>query len=190
MKTKQSGFTLVEMIITIAITAIVGVALLVILVNSMGLQTAQSNRVMQGLGINDSLSDISNWVRRASVVAEGYPTTPYTYTSGESVLVLKIPSIDASDNVVDDVYDYVVFVVEDAKLKEKLFPDNLSSRKPVNKILTNNIASVVFSYQNATGQTVTPSAASVITATINLSQKSTYTNETNSGTSTMRLRNF
>lgn len=190
MKINKNGFTLVEMIITIAITAVIGVALLVILVNSMGLQTAQSNRVMQGLGINDSLSDISNWVRRASTVAEGYPTSPYTYTTGESILVLKIPSIDASDNIIDDVYDYIIFLVEDAKLKEKLFPNGLSTRKPIDKILTNNIASVVFSYQNATGQTVTPSSASVITATINLSQKSTYANETNSGTSTMRLRNF
>lgn len=188
---KSNGFTLVEMIITLTLTAIIGTVLIVVLVNSLSLQTTQSARVSQGLGINNALSDISSWVRRAAGVSLGYPaTTPFTYTTGANVLVLKVPSLDATGAVIADVYDYVVFVVESLKLKEKIFPNALSTRQQSDKILTDNVASVAFSFQNTAGQSVTPDLASVVTVTINLSQKAAYSNEENTGTSKMRLRNF
>ncbi len=188
---RNKGFTLIEMIITLTLTAVIGVVLMVVLVNSLSLQTTQSARVMQGLGINTALSDINSWVRRASGVSVGYPAvTPYTYTTGVNSLVLKVPSIDGAGAVINDVYDYVVFVVESSKLKEIIFPNALSARRQSNKILTDNVALVNFSFQNTVGQSVAPSSASVVTVTINLSQKASYANEENAGTSKMRLRNF
>lgn len=188
---KERGFTLVEMIITLTLTAVIGVVLVVVLVNSLSLQTTQSVRVSQGLGINNALSGISSWVRRAAGVSLGYPSViPFTYTTSADTLVLKIPSLDATGAVISDVYDYAVFVVESSKFKEKIFPNALSTRQQSDKILTDNVASIIFSFQNTAGQSVAPDLASVVTVTINLSQKASYSNEENTGTSKMRLRNF
>ena len=92
----KNGFTLVEVIIAMTITVVVGSLLLSLLVNNTGLFYQQSSRLNQGLGLNDSIAKIRGGMKEADAVASGYPISSPTYTSSATALVLRLPAIDSS----------------------------------------------------------------------------------------------
>ncbi len=182
---RSEGFTLAELIISVAVAALVGGLLISIFVSNTGLFYRESSRITEGVGINDSLSSIRSWVKQAQAVAGSFSS----YSSGPSELVLQVASIDSSGNILSNVYDYIVYTVSQGRLYLKVFPDATSSRKSLDQILTNNIDSVVFNYFDSSGNTITPLSAVRVRVSITLSQKSGAQNETSVATSEASLRN-
>ncbi len=186
----SNGFTLVELILATTVASIVGGLLIMLLVNSTGLFFQQSSRVTQGVGLNDSMSRISSSIKEAKAVASGYPAgSSPTYTSGTTQLVIQIPSIDSSGNIIGSTYDYDVYFVDQSRLMFKRFPDAASKRQSANQVLTGNVNSVKFDYFDSAGLSVTPTVAVKVRATLTLKQKAGYSNETNVATSEANLRN-
>lgn len=188
----QRGLTLVEALLTLGIAAIVGTLILVIIVSSAGLFYQQSGRVEQGLSLNDALLNIKETIRGASAIAAAYPETGTpSYTSGATQLVLKVPSIDSSANIISGVFDYFVFVKDIQQLRFKTFLDGQSSRKPQDQIFTTNLDNLLFEYFD--GQTppqpVQPNLAVKIKITVVLKQKAGAGIETNMATAEANLRN-
>lgn len=186
----KGGFTLIELLLSLVISVVVGGLLLVILVNSSGLYYKESSKVEQGLSSNDGLASVNNAVKQASSVAPNYPTTsPFTYTSGATQLILKVPSTDNLGNIIPSTYDYFVFFQDQTKLRFKVFPDSTSYRKSSDQILALNVNSVVFKYLDGANLEVSPSNAAKINTTLILKQKSGQNYETSSVTSETNLRN-
>lgn len=194
----ESGFTLVEALITLAIGTVVGVLLLVIMVNTGGLFYQQSGRLEQGLNINDALSKISSSVKESSSVAASYPPGgPPTYTSGSTQLVLKIPSISSSGDIISDTFDYFIFFSDPStgsgqvSLRFKTFPDPQSSRKAQDQIFSTKVESLVFKYLDSQNppQEVTPTSAVKVRVTLKLKQKAGAGIEQNIATKEANLRN-
>ncbi len=183
------GFTLPEVIIASVVAVLVGGLLLGILVQGSGVFYNQSQKVSQGLSINDTLSKIRGFLKEAQSVASGYPVISPDYTSSSSTVVLKIPSIDSSDNVLINTFDFVVFSKDSDKLIFKLFPDSLSSRKSQDQILSLNVDSVNFAYFDSLGIAVSPTSAVKVKITLRLKQKTGREEETNVATSEANLRN-
>lgn len=181
----MKGFTLVELIISVAVAALIGGLLMAIFVNNTGVFYRESSKVSEGLGLNDSLVSIRSSIKQAQAVASSYTS----YSSSASELVLKIPSIDSSGNILGSVYDYIVYTVRQSRLYLKAFPDAASSRKSLDQILTNNIDSIVFNYFDSLGNATTPPSAVKVRVSITLSQKSGAQNETSVATSEASLRN-
>lgn len=188
---KKKGFTLIEVLLSSSIAAVVGVLLLGIIINNTGLFYQQSSRVNQGLDSNDALLSIRSSIKESSVVSVGYPELTPTYTTGVSVLVLKLPAFNASNQVIANVFDYAVFVVESGKLKIKVFPSvaPASSRKPQNTILAENVESIIFKYYNLAGAEVSAVDAVRVKTTLKLNQKAGSKNETSIATAEAILRN-
>lgn len=158
----MKGFTLAEVVIGVAVTAVVGGLLILILVQSSGLFYRESAKVAQGLGLNDSLSQIENSIRKSqSIVA----------TSSASQLLLKIPSIDGLGNVITNTFDTAVFQRQEDKLKYQLLPDPLSSQKSADLILTKDVDSLLFQYFDASGQEVSPTLSVKVKVTLSLKQR-------------------
>lgn len=174
------GLTLVEVLIAMGISIAVGALLVVIIVNSVGLSTKQSAQLTEGLNINDALSKLRNIIKDASAVAALYTSGSTTYTSGATQLVLKIPSIDLSNNIITDTVDYFVFFQEQNKLRMKSFPDSLSSRKAQDQIFSTSLDGILFQYlDSATPPAeVIPTAAAKIRISLTLKQ-TTATSEAN-----------
>lgn len=188
----EKGITLVEALITLAIALVVGALLLVIMVNSAGLFYQQSGKLEQGLNLNDALLNIKETVRGASNVAATYPPTGSpTYTSGANQMVLKIPSIDSSGNIISGIFDYFVFFKEAGKLRFKTFPDSQSARLAQDQIFTTNLDNLVFEYfdKQIPPQSVQPNLAVKIKITLSLKQKAGSGIETNAATAEASLRN-
>lgn len=189
---RQTGITLVEALITLAIATVVGALLLIIMVNTGGIFYKQSSKLEQGLNINDALSQIRQSVKLGSSVAPSYPQTPpATYTSGSQQLVLKIPSITSLGDIILDTFDYFVFLKDQNILRFKTFPNSLSSRKSQDQIFSTRVDDLLFEYFDSSTppQSVTPTSAQKIRVTLKLKQKAGADIEQNIATSEANLRN-
>lgn len=195
---KMKGFTLIEVLIVMGISSVVGVLLLVIIFNSTGLFYQQSSKLSQGLGSNDALSKIRSTIRESSAIAVSYTAGSTTYTSSSSQLVLKVGSINATGNLISEVFDYFVFFSDPSAgsgqvvLRFKSFLDSQSvGRKPADQILSLNVDSILFQYYDLAipPQEVTPTSASKIKITLFLKQKSGANYETSVASSEANLRN-
>ena len=189
---KEQGLSLVEILTVMGIMTVVGALLMVIIVNSAGLFTTQSSKLEQGLNINDLFSQIRSNIKDAGSVAASYTGGSTTYTTGVTQLILKLSSIDSSNNIISNTFDYYVYFLDTNRIRLKTFPDAQSSRKPQDQIFSGQIDSLKFQYfSSATPPVeVTPSSAAKVRITLTLKQKTGAGSfETNTATSEANLRN-
>lgn len=185
------GLTLIEVLVAMGIATLAGVLLVVIIVNSAGIFTQQSSKVQTGLNINDALSSVRGNIKQASAVAESYTSGSTTYTTGSSQLVLKVPSIDSSGNIITDTFDYFVFFLDQKILHFKIFPDSSSSRTASDRIFSTSVDSLEFRFFNSANPPVevAPVNATKIRISLVLKQRIGTNFETNVATSEANLRN-
>lgn len=185
----MKGISLVEVLLAMAVSSIVGLFLFAILVNNTGVFYNQSSKVEQGLKINDSLSTIRTAVKSSNAIAQEYPPGSPTYTSGSSQLVLRFSSLDSSGSVIQNTYDYAVFFVENQKLLYKVFPNASSTRPPSDQLLALNVDSIAFKYYDTLGQEVIPSTAAKVLVSVTLKTKAGNSFQTQTATTEAYLRN-
>lgn len=178
----MKGLTLIEILIAMGIATVAGVLLLVIIVNSAGIFNVQSAKVESGLNINEAFSKFRVSVKQSNAISD---------QSNSSQLVLKVSSLDPDGNIIDNTYDDFIFMVDQKKLRFKITPNVLSSRKETDSILAYNIESINFQYFNSENPPleVTPVNATKVRLTLNLKQKTGADFETNVATSEANLRN-
>lgn len=176
------GLTLVEVLIAMGIAVIVGVLLVVIMVNSTGLYYQQSSKLQGGLNSNDALNRVRQSIKEASSIDP---------LSSSEQLVLKIASIDSSGNIIDNNFDDFIFLKDQNKLRFKIIPNVLSTRKSQDQIFSTNVESITFQYFNLANPPVevSPQLAGKIRVSLTLKQKSGADYEINLATSEASLRN-
>lgn len=192
MKFLKNGFTLVEIIISLTIISISGLLLTVILINSTNISLGQSLKVEQGLDMNKALSQIKTYIKQSAGIAQYYPNAQSpSYTTSSTQLVLNLPSIDSSNQVIQGSFDSFVFFQSNNLLKMKSFPDSQSSRKSADQILSNKVDSVKFTFLDNSNppQEISPSTASKVRVTVILKQKNGLRFETSVATEESNIRN-
>lgn len=167
----RSGFTLAEILISMGISVIVGGLLMTIIVNSAGLFKTESSKLTQGLNANDALYNVRALIKQSSSVVQSFTYSAVTYTSGAEQLVTKIPSIDSSNKIISETFDYIVFFKDSNQLRLKIFPDAQSARKSQDQIFSTNVDSLNFQYFNSTTPPVEVVPTSATKVKINLSLK-------------------
>jgi len=187
----KNGLTLIEVVLAAGIAAIIGVLLLVIIINSAGLYSKEASKVSQGLNNNDALNMVRKSIKESSAVAAQYVSGSTTYTSGTTQLILKLPSIDSSNNIIPNTTDYFVFFLDTTKLRLKVFPDNTSSRKSQDQIFSTSVNSLNFQYFNLANPPLEVTAVNALKVRISLTlrQKNGQIYETSTATSEANLRN-
>lgn len=189
-KFPEGGFTLVEMIIVVALAGLIGILIMSILVNNTGVFYRETTRVQQGMGLNDSIARIKRSFKEAKAAVSNYPVNGSpTYTSGPSEIVIELLSVNPSGEVIAGAYDYVIYTVDNGKLRYKLYPDSQSSRQAVDQILAKNVDSLIFDYISSTGTTVLPANATKVRVTIKLTQQIGIGSESNIATAEASFRN-
>lgn len=178
----QKGFTLAEIVIALSIATVVGGLLLTIMVGSAGLFHKESSKVNIGLNTNDALSQVQRSIRQAYAVDAA---------SSENQLVLQIPSIDPSGDIIPDTFDDFVFLSDANKFIFKVFPDPASSREAADQIFSTLVDDLTFKYYNFANPPaeVAPIAAVKVSVTLKLKQKSGADYQTSIATTEANLRN-
>lgn len=190
-KSLSKGLTLIEILVALAITIVAGTLLFVIIVNSAGLFSLQSSKLQGGLNINDALMEVRKSIKQASSVASSYTGGSTTYTSGVNQLVLKVSSVDSSNNIIANTYDHFVFFLDQKNFRFKIFPDPLSVRNAPDQVLSTVVDSLTFKYFNSAipPVEVTPASAAKVYISLILKQKAGAGFDTNTATAEASLRN-
>ncbi len=184
---KSRGLSLIEVLISAGIAVVVGTLLVTIIINSAGLFTKQSSKLSQGLNTNDALSKIRESIKEANSVAASFSI----YTSGVTQLVLSVPSIDSSNNIISNTFDYYIFFKDANFLRFKTFPNAASVKKAQDQIFSNSLDSLNFQYFDSASPPleVTPGSANKVRVTLSLKQKNGSLVEVKTSTSEASLRN-
>lgn len=187
----DKGLTLIEVLLAMGITAVIGILLFVIMVNSASLFTRQSSNVEEGLNINDTLANIRSNIKQASAVVPNYVNGSFGYTTGVDKLVLKVASVDSSGNLINNVFDYFVFYLDQKIIHLRVFPDPLSSRVASDRIFSSSVENLKFQYFNSATPPaeVLPIDATKVRVTLVLRQKVGVGFESATATSEANLRN-
>lgn len=190
MKSK-TGFTLVEVLITVAVAIVAGTLLISIWVQNNGLYKAQTSKISTGVSLNDALTDITESIKNSATVASNYPAQP-SVTTDTDTLVLALPSINANGYVIENVYDYVVITKDPQKpklLRKFVYPNAQSTRPKEEKLLSNVLTNVIFNYYDDNGNPVSPTNAEKITFIIQTSEKAGNGQNVASSSGQASLRN-
>lgn len=194
MKKNQFGISLIEILVGLTVTAIAGFLIIGLTVSSNNIFYKQSIQVSQGLSINQATLEITDLIKSSAGVVTQYPVSgnPQFSTSGNT-LVLKIPSINSSGQVIDSVFDYAVITQDSTNskiLRKKLYPGAGSARKSEDKVLSTAVGSLTFNFLDNTNSVVTPSQSVRINFIINLSDKTGLSTNESSGSGTVNIKNI
>ena len=181
----KKAFTLLELLISIAILSIISVIIATIVIRSGFFFEKQTGLAEVGLSNRFVLDEIATQVRAARQVEENFTGNGQNFTTGLSTLILKLPSIDASGSTISGAFDRAVFYLDGAKIFKKVYPDAASTRPKTSQILTAATKTVSFSYNNAS-----LASASAVTVSLTTEKKSATGTQENTDKIEAVLRNY
>jgi hypothetical protein len=177
-----------------SVIAVAGVLIGSIAIQGNDLFSQQTAHVTQGLSLNDSVAEVESLIKQSVNIPTQYPTSGQAqFTTNANVLILAIPSINASNQVIENVYDYVVFTKDPTNqnvFRELIFPNEASYRKDQNKVLSTALKDLTFYYLDGNGNNTSPSQASKINFIINLEEKAGTSQRAASASGEVNLNNF
>jgi type II secretory pathway pseudopilin PulG len=186
------GFSLVEVLLVVSVSSLVGVLLLSVFTQNNGLFIQQSARVAQGLSKNDAFTEISESIKYAASIVPLSQGNPQ-YVTGLETIVLALPAIDAQGNVIDQTFDHLIISKDPQNpkiLRKLLQKDDESARVSENKVLVTKLSKINFYYLDQEGKSVTPTSATKVNFVLNLNEATGLNrSEDSSSSSQVNLRN-
>jgi len=149
MKKFIRAFSLVEVVITLGILGILIITLMNFFIGynkSFGFVSAITS-------VNADASTViiktTEFIRQADQILTSRSFSGTTYTSNENALVISIPSLDSSGNIISNTYDYVVFYINSSGIYQIIDANSSSVRLSGTKKLSDSAISLTFTYNNA-----------------------------------------
>lgn len=141
----KKGYLIFELNIAVFIAAIVFAVVLSIYI-SVWQMVANGNEYLSSYaGSRSAAGWMSRDIRCAAQVIKQYPETgTASYSTGDSVIVLKVPSIDSAGEVINSCYDHVVYRLSGSDLYRIVIKNASSSRSNENRIIARNCESLTF----------------------------------------------
>jgi len=167
-KPKTIGFTIAELMVAASI-ALMAFAVLFYISFTIQDDIGITSSV---LGISEkgrlAIDRISKDTRKAKSVISSYGS----YTSGNTTLILRIPSIDINGDIIDPktYFDTIIYTLDPGSPERLLYIVNAnaaSSRNNATEIVTQNVNTLLFS-SNGTGLSSITDKASIITVTVKI----------------------
>ncbi len=144
----QRGFSLIEMVIVIFLFSIILVALFTLYDRHSTIYNYEQGMVKTAGGGRTALNEITSFGQQAHHVMAAQVVNGVNYASGANTLVLQLPSANSSGSIIVGAWDYVAFYVSGTKLWETVQADPASFRKTGNKLLTDSLQGITFTYDN------------------------------------------
>jgi hypothetical protein len=145
-KTQQRGFSIMEILIVVAICVFImsGLAALTLAYDKTIEQQGATIRV--ATTANSILNTLEPLIMQADAVLVSHQFNGVTYSTGTSTLVVSLPSIDSSGNVVSGAHDYAVVYSATTSAYRILVADASSARISSTKTYGTTLKSLTFSY--------------------------------------------
>lgn len=173
------GFTLVETVVIVAMYIVILVALANLFATFSRLYRLQQSLIGTSQAAGASIAAIQAAVQPAGQVLASHAFSTGTRASGATTLVLELPAVDASGQVILGSSDYVAFFASSTSLYRLSEPAAGSARLPGTRLLTPFLGSISFSYDNADFTKVTRVTVDLVASTtVNGTPMSTHRDET------------
>lgn len=188
MKTRlrpQPGFTLIEVVVSLGVFTLLLLAMFNLYLTYGSLYTSQETKLTTLAGGRAALSEVSLFTVQAYRVVGNITIATTTYYSGTTTLALQLPAINSGGGIINNAWDYVVFYKSDANLYRTIQADGASVRISGTKSLTNNLQSLIFTYDNAD-----LTQAQKVTINLTTQNRDGRQTATSSFTAELTLRNF
>lgn len=188
------GWSLIELLIVIAVAAIAGGLIVNLMVSSSRVFVDQSARIDQGLSLNQTQLELTELIKSSAGIVSQYPVsgTPQ-YITDTDTIVIKLPGLTSGGDVTNLVYDYAVIEPDPgmpAILRKKIFKDDQSFRKEENKVLSTNLGSLTFNYLDINNNPVSSGQAIRVGFSISLSTRSGPSIKESSISGTVNIKNL
>ena len=168
---KNSGFSLIETMIVIALSISMMTALGFLIYNFNTTSSYEKTFMQSSNSASAVMREMATLVVPAHSVLQTHTFSGIPRTSSSTALVVGIPSIDNSGNIITNTYDYAAFYVTGTNMYRVLEANASSRRTSDTKQLSATINSLTFGYDAAT-------AASSTIITVDVQTQATVKGET------------
>jgi len=147
----SAGLSLMEMMVVIGIMMYLLLIITQIFALNYDIFAKQSKRTDNEVGAILAAKTISQMARGALDVEASRTMSGTTYTSSDSQLVLRLPAVNASNDIIAGVYDYVGFyrsTTETTKIFAVTEAGSGSIRKSGTRLVTAYNTALIFRYNN------------------------------------------
>lgn len=173
----KSGFTLIELIITIGLLSVVTTVLVVLFMASYKTYSLSNASGSLQVASRGTLDRMTREIRQAvSVVASND-----TYVTGDDEIVLQMASIDNDETIIPATYDFVVYRLDPTDptvLQEVMIADAASARRSDTRNILNNVDSLNFTYFDATNSALSGDFTTTKRVTIEVNSSQTQHGQT------------
>ncbi len=148
---KPAGFTLVELLVVVALFAILVILIVGIFLSNSRFYETQTGEVRAINATREAADRLNEYTRGAIEFVSSYVYNSVNYTSGTGTVILKLPSLDAAKNVIANTYDYVIFGANpnaSNRLELIVDPHPSSIRLPRVLQVSDKLTAVNFTYDN------------------------------------------
>ncbi len=148
---RTAGLSLMEMMVVIGIMMFLLVIITQIFALNYDIFAKQSKRTDNEVGAILTAKTISQMARGALSVEASRTIDGTLYTSSDSQLVLKMPAVDAANNIIVNAFDYVAFFrspTQPTRIMAATEADAGSVRQTNTRLITDFNTALVFRYNN------------------------------------------
>lgn len=181
----MKAFTLIEVIIVIAIMVIVMMVCVGLFLANNRFYSTSSGEIRSVNATRDAADRLGEYARGADELVASRVFGSFTYITGATAVVMRLPSIDSPGNLVAGSYDYVMLGRDTGNASRLLLiMDGAagSARKDRTLEITDRLSAISLTYDNAD-----PALANQIVYTITVTQSGpNAASEQVTGTATLR----
>ncbi len=144
----ESGLTLIELLIVIAISAIIIVALLSLYIAGQKYFFNQNSRADTIEESRMPMAWISRDAREANGVFDGnfVAYNGISCQTGVNCLVLELPSIDGAGGLIPGTIDYFIYRIDQGRLQRIIDADGASAREDRTRIMADGVSGFALKY--------------------------------------------
>ncbi|MDP3741452.1 MAG: hypothetical protein Q8R08_03975 [bacterium] len=146
------GFTLAEiLVVTFLFVLLIMIGVGIFLYNNRFYEN-QSGEIASIQASREATDRINEFARLALAFAPNHVYNSISYTTGSTTVVFRLPAIEADDDIIAGVYDYVIIAASSTapNLLELISsPHPSSSRLGRYLLLTDKLTSITFTYDDA-----------------------------------------
>lgn len=149
------GFTLIEVLITIALSVILMLALEKLYVVYGRVIVSQKSTIEVALGGNSIMDAVRIAGLQAGHVVAAHSFSGTSYTSGTTTVLFELPSVDASGTIIGGAYDYIGIHASSTSAYRLTDAAPGSIRVSGSKRLTSVLGALSFAYDSQSFPSVT-----------------------------------
>ncbi len=157
------GFSLVEIIIVLAIVGIIVIALVDLVRGYYAIYRTQTATVSVDTSAGVLLGDVRAALLEADHIVTSHTFSGVSYSSGTTTLVLELPAVNSSGDIIAGAFDYVGFYASGTDAYQIVDAAGGSVRRTGSRHESDTLFTLTFNYGSTTIAQATSTTVDVVT---------------------------